>query len=199
MSLNQSMNIAVSSLQNNSYALVVVSQNIANLNVDGYTRQTVEFQTNPYTTNCENVISTIKGMNGASISGLTDHADLGAFNDIVTSNSDASYYNTLSDALSDLEDVADSLGDNGLNALLNEFYTAAANLEQYPSDYTMREQYALALQNVCDKFNEISQSYSSLKEEYCDEAQLATSTVNSLLAQLADANTAYVKLSLIHI
>ena len=60
MSLNQSMNIALGSLKNNQYAMTVVSQNIANVNVEGYRRQRVDFQTNEYTTNCNNVISTIK-------------------------------------------------------------------------------------------------------------------------------------------
>ena len=65
MSLNQTMNISTGSMKNNQYALTVVSQNIANLHVDGYHRQKPNFVTNEYTTNCENVISTIKGMNGA--------------------------------------------------------------------------------------------------------------------------------------
>ena len=51
MSLNQSMNIALGSLKNNQYAMTVVSQNIANINVEGYRKQRVDFQTNEYTTN----------------------------------------------------------------------------------------------------------------------------------------------------
>ena len=75
MSFNQSMSINLNSMKNNQYALAVVSQNIANLHVEGYHRQRVNFVTNDYTTNCENVISTIKGMNGASISSLSDFID----------------------------------------------------------------------------------------------------------------------------
>ena len=82
MSLNQSMNISIGSMKNNQYALTVVSQNIANLHVDGYHRQRVNFVTNEYTTNCENVISTIKGMNGASISSLSDYIDDAAFKNL---------------------------------------------------------------------------------------------------------------------
>lgn len=193
MSLNQSMNIALGSLKNNQYAMTVVSQNIANINVEGYRKQRVDFQTNEYTTNCNNVISTIKGMNGASISSLSDYANEGAFRDKISTNSDAQYYNTLNDALSGLEDIADDLGDNGLNNLLNEFYTAAANLEKYPTDMSIRQQYVLAAQNVCDKFNDVSKKYDNLQQDTFDSVQTNTQIVNSLLKNLADANEAHIK------
>ena len=193
MSLNQSMNIALGSLKNNQYAMTVVSQNIANINVEGYRKQRVDFQTNEYTTNCNNVISTIKGMNGASISSLTDYANEGAFRDKLETNSEAQYYNTLNDALSGLEDIADDLGDNGLNNLLNEFYTAAANLEKYPTDMSIRQQYVLAAQNVCDKFNEVSKKYDNLQQDTFDSVETNTEIVNSLLKNLADANEAHIK------
>lgn len=193
MSLNQSMNISLGSMKNNQYALTVVSQNIANAHVEGYHRQRVNFVTNEYTTNCENVLSTIRGMNGASISSLSDYIDKGAFNNMINSNSDAQYYNTLSDALGALEDIADDLGDNGLNALLNEFYAAAANLEQYPSDLSVRQQYVMAAQNVCDKFNLISTKYDSVQQDTFSTVQNEVNTVNSLLADLAEANVQHIK------
>ena len=193
MSLNQSMNISLNSMKNNQYALTVVSQNIANLHVEGYHRQRVDFQTNRYTTDCENVISTIKGMNGASISSLSDFIDEGLFNEGIGANSDAQYYNTLADALAGLEDIADDLCDNGLNALLNDFFKASANLEQFPTDMTIRQQYVLAAQNICDKFNEISAKYDSLQDDKFQNIQSDVEVINSLLADLALANEAHVK------
>lgn len=193
MSLNQSMNISIGSMKNNQYALTVVSQNIANLHVDGYHRQRVNFVTNEYTTNCENVISTIKGMNGASISSLSDYIDDAAFRNLLDSNADANYYNTLADALGELEGIADDLGDNGLNGLLNEFYAAAANLEQFPTDLSIRQQYVLAAQNVCEKFNQISTKCDSLKGTKFSDVATNVEIVNSLLSNLAQANEAHVK------
>lgn len=193
MSLNQSMNIAVGSMKNNQYALTVVSQNIANVHTEGYYRQRVNFVTNEYTTNCENVLSTIRGMNGASISSLSDYVDDAAFKNMLDSNSDAEYYNTLADALSGLEDIADDLGDNGLNALLNDFYAASANLEKYPTDLAIRQQYVQAAQNVCEKFNQISSKCDALQEDKFQQVSLSTDIVNGLLDNLADANLDNVK------
>lgn len=193
MSLNQTMNISVGSMKNNQYALTVVSQNIANLHVDGYHRQRVNFVTNEYTTNCENVISTIKGMNGASISSLSDYIDDAAFKGLLNSNSDAQYYNTLADALGELEDISDDLGDNGLNALLNDFFKASANLEQFPSDMTIRQQYVLAAQNICDKFNQISTKITNIQEDKFNTIGTNVESINDMLANLASANEAHIK------
>lgn len=193
MSLNQSMNISLGSMKNNQYALTVVSQNIANLHVEGYHRQRVNFVTNEYTTNCENVISTIKGMNGASISSLSDFIDDAAFKNVLDSNADANYYNTLADALGELEDIADDLGDNGLNGLLNEFYAAAADLEKYPTDMSIRRQYVMAAQNVCEKFNQVSSKCESLQEDKFQSVSNNVVFVNELLSNLAAANEAHVK------
>ena len=193
MSLNQTMNISVGSMKNNQYALTVVSQNIANLHVDGYHRQKVNFVTNEYTTNCENVISTIKGMNGASISSLTNFIDNGAFNGLLGSNSEYNYYNTLADALGELEGLADDLGDNGLNALLNDFYKAAANLEQFPSDLSIRQQYVQAAQSVCEKFNQISQKCDSIQDDKFNTIGMNVDNINALLNKLATANEAHSK------
>ncbi len=193
MSLNQSMNISLGSMKNNQYALTVVSQNIANLHVEGYHRQRVNFATNQYTTNCENVLATIRGMNGASITSLSDYIDNGAFKNLLNSNADANYYNTLADALGELEGVADDLGDNGLNALLNDFYAAAANLEQFPTDMSIRQQFVLAAQNVCEKFNQISNKCDSIQQDKFHTVGTNVELMNNLLSNIADSNVAFAK------
>lgn len=193
MSLNQSMNIAINSMKNNQYGLTVVSQNIANMHVDGYHRQRLNFVTNQYTTNCENVISTIQGMNGASVSSLSDYVDKGAFKNFLNSNSDAQYYNTLADNIGELEDVINQLGDDGLNSLLNDFFAASADLEKFPTDLTIRQQYVLAAQNVCNKFNEVSNKCASIQEDKFNTIGISVNSVNTLLSNLAQANQAHVK------
>lgn len=192
MSLNQSMNIAINSMQNNQYALSVVSHNIANLNTEGYHRQRVNFSEEKYTTDCKNVLDTVRGMQGAKIDSLSGFMDEGAFKDVVDKNADAKYYDTLSGILNDIEDVADEIGKNGLGNLLNEFYNAANNLEKYPTDMSIRQQFLLAAENVCERFNYTSSRLDSLENEKYDGATRDITAVNSLLASLADANLAHV-------
>ncbi len=191
MSLNQSMNITLGSLRNNQYALTVVAQNISNIHTEGYVRQRINFETNPYTTDCENVISTIKGMNGASVSSLTDFADDNLFKDLIGKNADAEYYNNLADGLGDLSDISDDLGENGLNAVLSDFFAASANLEKYPADISIRQQFVIAAENVADRFNQLSTRYSSFKDDKLNKIEYNTETLNNLFNKLALANKNY--------
>ncbi len=193
MSLGQSLNISQNALKNNQYALTVVSHNVANLNTEGYTRKRVNFEESVIGNYGRDVYSRIKSLNGSTITGLVDYMDEAALGDIAKTNSEAEYYNTLNDALSGLEDLADALGDNGLNALLNDFFKASANLEQYPDDLTIRQQYVAAAQNVCDKFNEVSKKYDDYQESMISDTQDNTETVNSLLSQIAQSNETYMK------
>lgn len=188
MSLNQSFNIALNSMQNNQYALSVVAHNIANLHTSGYQRQRVDFEENRFNPQGDSVIAQIRALNGASLKSLTNYFDEGAFNGVLEANSDSQYYNTMLDNLSELEDVANDLGDDGLNGLLNDFFTACASLEQFPSDLTVRQQYTIALENVCDKFNSIANRYQSIKEDKMQSLDESIENVNSLLDKLAQAN-----------
>jgi len=192
MSINQSMNIALGSMKNNQYALSVVSHNIANLNTDGYHRQRVDFSESRYTTSCSTAYDTIRGMCGSEISSLSGFIDNGVFNDLIDKNADAKYYDTLSGVLGDLEGITDELGENGLGALLNEFYTAASNLEKYPTDVSIRQQFLLAAENVCDRFNYASDKLGKLEIQNYENVQSNLSTINSLAENLAEANLTHV-------
>ena len=193
MSLNQSMNIATGSLKNNQYALTVVSHNIANVNTEGYIRQRVNFQEDRLYADQNNVLRTIKGLNGAKISQLTNFVDKGALDDTIRTNSDANYYNTLADNLSGLEDIVDALGDDGLNSLLNDFFKASSNLEQYPTDISIRQQFATSAESICDKFNDLAKKIDIKEEETIEDTNNAVGALNSLFEKLADANSEYIK------
>jgi len=193
MSLNQSMSIPLGSMKNNQYALSVVSHNIANLNTEGYTKQRVNFSESRNPTNSNNVFSIIQSMAGANVDSLAAYTDNSGFKNVINSNTDAQYYNTLADSLNQLENIADDLGDNGLNSLLNKFFTASSNLEQFPTDLSMRQQYVMALQDVCDKFNYISNQYDNVLNENVNNASESVSAVNSLLSNIATLNNSYIK------
>lgn len=193
MSLGQSLNISAGALRNNQYALTVVSHNVANINTEGYTRKRVNFEESIVGNYGRDVYSRIKSLNGSTITGLVDYMDEAALGDIANTKSETEYYNGLADALGGLEDIADALGDNGLNALLNDFFTAAANLEQFPDDLTIRQQYVACAQNVCDKFNEVSKKYDDYQSSLISDTQDNTEIVNNLLSQIAASNESYMK------
>lgn len=193
MSLNQSFNISLGSLKNNQMALSVVSHNIANMNTDGYYRQKVNFSENRIAHNGVGVINQIYSLYGASIDSLSGVVNNGLLNSVVDSNADANYYNGLKDGLEELEGVADDLGENGLNSLLTNFFSAASKLEQYPTDMALRQQYVASLNDVCEKFNIIADKYNSIQDDSVQSATDAVGVVNTLLSNLAEVNVNHIK------
>ena len=130
-------------------------------------------------------------MNGASVSSLTDFADDNLFKDLIGKNADAEYYNNLADGLGDLSDISDDLGENGLNAVLSDFFAASANLEKYPADISIRQQFVIAAENVADRFNQLSTRYSSFKDDKLNKIEYNTETLNNLFNKLALTNKNY--------
>lgn len=193
MSLNQALSITNGSLRNNQYAMTVVSQNIANVNVEGYAKQTVQFATNGSTTNASSPSVIIKGMDGASLSDIQDYIDDALVRNITEQTSDAAYYSTVADSLSNLEDIIDALGDQGLNGLMNDFYTSLAGLEEYPTSYTNRADVVTNALLISDKFNDISEKFQKVENDTAESIESDVSAINKLLDDIAELNELYIK------
>ena len=164
MTINQTMNISRESMNNYQHALAVVSQNLANMNVDGYIKLRADFQTNP-TYGGNNIYSQIRGLNGASIAKLTSYANNAAANSLRGANSDAQYYYTLGTIMDQLGSISDELGEEGLQASFKDFFSAAQNLSANPTDPSARRIYIESAQSVALKFNSIAGSLDKLQEQ----------------------------------
>lgn len=165
MSIQQSMNISRESMNNYQHALTVVSQNLANMNVDGYIKLRTDFATNPTYNYGNNLYSAIRGLNGATISKLTSYADFAASQSAREANSNAQYYYTLNGLMGQLGTVANELTGDGLQASFESFFSAAQNLSANPTDPSARRLYIESAQNVAEKFNSISKSLDGLQEQ----------------------------------
>lgn len=199
MTISQALNISRESLNNYQQALVVVSQNIANMNVDGYIKLRADFATNPVYNYGSSVEATVLGLNGAKISQITSYANQQAANGAREANCNLEYYSELSDLMSRLSGISDELGENGLSADFSAFFSAAQNLSANPTDPSARTLYIQSAQNVADKFNYVAKSLDSLQEElvgnYNEPSTITSSTLytditafNSGLEQLAEIN-----------
>ena len=86
-------------MRNYQYALTIVAHNIANLNTPGYYKQRADFQESRYNFG-NSIYERIRGLNGATLASISNYIDEGALRDVINSQSDASYYNTLNAYLS---------------------------------------------------------------------------------------------------
>lgn len=199
MSFGQIMGISSQSMMNNQYALTVVSNNIANMDVNGYSKQRVIFNQNSLLVPGTSIIGAVRGLNGASIHGIESYANSTINTSVRNANSQSAYYNQLKTLLGDMSTVANELGDEGLAKAFSDFYTAAQNLSKNPTDSAAREQYVQMCKNITYKFNSI---YTNLEEQKNDIAgdytkpsttetskiAITVNEVNSRLERIANLN-----------
>ncbi|MDX8406558.1 MAG: flagellar basal body protein, partial [Mariprofundus sp.] len=112
-----SLNIAASSLKTQQKAIDVVSNNIANVNTPGYSRQVA---------NVTSVASQQQGgLNfgrGVDITSVTRIVDPLINNALLGNSSQKGYWTTLNNGLNTVENVFGSLQSTGLSAALNDFF-----------------------------------------------------------------------------
>ena len=205
MSIIGSLNIAKSALTVNQFALNVVSNNVANMNTEGYMKQRVNLMElegyTPYT--CATGIEIYKG-GGVGISNISQYMNDFQLGDLMGQNSDLASLNSQLSGLNDLADVLNELGDGALSSALSEFYSAAQYLTQDPSNSVLRINYVNAAETVAETFNQISDTLNSKRETLVgsfdniasvekSQAGVMVNDINSILKQITDLNNTIIK------
>lgn len=201
MSLVTSLNIAQQALSVSQAAITVISNNIANVDTEGYSKLRVN-QADVVTNiaSSGNKISMADACSGVTISSIERYSNSYLQKYYWQQNSSNSYLNEYASVATNIEDVVNELNDTGLSAALSSFYEAADSLNNAPSDITARQNYVNAANNVASAFNSISTNLNNIKISLVgngnDDGTLESSdivanvnNVNSLLDQLAEVNT----------
>lgn len=208
MSIIGSLNIAKSALNVNQLALNVVSNNVANMNTEGYLKQSVNLEElkgyTPYSSSSGIKIYT---GGGVGISNISQNTNQALFDYLNGQNSTYADLNAQMSAINDLADILNELGDDALSTAMTEFYSAAQRLSTNPSDSVLRINYVNAAQTVAEKFNQLSSSITSNRTELVgdsnypssvtqSQAGRLTTSANSIISQLAELNSSILKTSI---
>ena len=200
--LNGLMNIAVNSVNNNQIALNVVSNNIANMNTEGYTRQEVDFAAIPgyrIFDWCASNGKVTPGQ-GAEITGISTKRSEWLDNYFRDQNAGAGYYDQIGGMLNNMENLLnDELSSNGLSKLFNDFFAASEALSGDPTNKAYKIAFVSAAQDIANGLNNmantinnyISTSVGTFGDADSFEASLINTKVDTLdskLEQLASLN-----------
>ena len=198
MSIVSSLNIARQALSVNQMAITVVSNNIANVDTDGYSKLKVSLGSVVNTYNSAGDSATIEAnsLSGVEILKIKRYSDFYLQSTYWDKNSTYSYYNTYSTIASNIEDMVNELNDTGLSSALSDFYDAASALSNDADNLTLRQNYVSAAENVCSIFNSIHSSLTSQQEALVGTSSDVSSSdiaanvnnLNDLLDQLAQVN-----------
>ena len=176
------MNIGVRALMANQGALQVISNNIANVNTPGYSRQSAILQTVPgqYTGS---------GYFGKGVDILTVQRSYSSFltkQAAVTQSiaaSDAARY----DKLSQLESVFTG-GQDGLGASINSMLNAFSDVMNAPTDLTARSVVLARADETATRFRVASGQLDDLRQNVNEQLRNNVSAVNTLADQIANMN-----------
>ncbi|MCC6221199.1 MAG: flagellar hook-associated protein FlgK [Deltaproteobacteria bacterium] len=180
------LNISKSSLFAQTQAIRVIGDNIANANVEGYSRRRANIET--LTTSADaNSISLGSGVNVRTISRLVDKF---LSSQIHSATSDRAKSEIRDELLSRAEgpfSLEDTVGQIGFQ--LSEFFSSLDDLSADPANMSLR-------QNVIEQGASLSQaiqssyeSIASLQREADNRIGLVIGEVNSMTADIAELNT----------
>jgi len=168
-------------------ALTTVSNNIANVSTDGYSRQDVSLSALPVT------------KYGAAFLGS------GVGLDRIKRQYDAFVESNLRNTTSDLEAqgpmvnyanrVVDVMGSStmGLNTAFDAFFASARNLSGDPGSTVLRSCFIRDSQGVADRFGQLSSQLDLVQQQTQQDLDSSINQINTLTDQIAKVNTQLAK------
>jgi flagellar hook-associated protein 1 FlgK len=189
MSLSAAFNIISSSFAANSQQTAVVSNNIANVNTPGYSRQIANLFTNSY--------------GGADVVSVTREANAALAEQVSTSTAQAAAQQAISDGLATLaQTISDSSSASATSgadqsgtspsAMLANLQSALTTYETSPSSSSAADAAVTAAKNLASSLNNGSAAAANVREQADQDMASSVATINSLLNQFTAANNAVV-------
>ncbi|HEY7978877.1 MAG TPA: flagellar hook-associated protein FlgK [Rhizomicrobium sp.] len=179
MSINSILASAMTALQTNTAALKVVSDNVANINTQGYSRRVVN-QTTQVAGG---------GLTGVDIADIQRITDQFLQSETLSASAGSAQYSAQSDVYSQLNGLLGSPGDgNSLGSQLDNIFSALATASQAPNTSTSQQSVLTALQGFANTINSTSSSISSLQSQVDGQISSSISSVNSLTKNIYNLN-----------
>ena len=181
--LSASLNIAVSSMLAEQGAVATTTNNIANANTPGYSRQVANLEEAGVLHVGQLTFGT--GVRLASVSSLRDSVlDLRV-------NQETQQQGQLQGFLqagNQLQVLFNEASSTGLQSPLSAFFNSFSQLSASPSNLTARQNVITSAQNLASAFNQTSNNLSTLRQNTDVAVQQSVSQINSFIAQIATAN-----------
>lgn len=177
------LNIGTQALQANQIALQTAGNNIANVNTQGYSRQTVVFQT------AEGQF-TGGGYIGKGVSVSTIQRNFSEFltRQATLANSTQSADTVRADKLKQLEGLFNG-GASGLGASISNMLNAFSDVSSAPTDLTARTVVLTRIDETAARMRSVSQQMDDLQMGVSQELSQKITSINSLAQSIADVNT----------
>jgi len=189
MSLSTAFNVITSSFTANAAQTSVVSNNIANVNTPGYSRELANVVTNSY--------------GGADVASVIREANAALLEQVSSSTSQAATQQAISSGLATLAQTVDDssstssasgAGQNGAapSAMLANLQSALTTYADSPTSSSAADAVVSAASDLASSLNSGSATVQSAREQADQDMASSVKTINALLNQFTAANNAVV-------
>jgi len=183
MGLSAAMEIGKNGLTIYQVATEVTSENIANVNTDGYSRQRVVLESAPPTTHNGFPLGT-----GVRIATVERYYDGLLQQQLATAGTTSGYDTTRSQVLQQIEPSFNELTQDGLGAAITNFFGAWQDLSTNPAGTTERQVVLSRAQTLVDNFNSISTTLNNTISTQNAALKPLTDEINNTLDNIATLN-----------
>jgi flagellar hook-associated protein 1 FlgK len=179
VSINSILSSAMSALQANTAALRVVSNNVSNINTQGYARRTVEFQTTA-------AAGQLTGVSASDVQRVTDQF-LQA--ETLSANAASSQYGAQNDIYTQLNGMLGQPGDGtSLGSQLDNVFSSLSSASSAPNSSANQQGVLSALQNLASTISTTSTNLRTLQTQVDQQVSSSISTVNSTIQSIYNLN-----------
>jgi flagellar hook-associated protein 1 FlgK len=177
------LSIGASALLTQQRAINVTGNNIANVNTPGYSRQTLNLETN-------SPVQTEFGMMSFGVTSTEIERVYDRFLGVQLNNENANLgrWEARQGMLERVETVFDESGGYGLNQALSDFWNSWQDLSLNPSGQTERSITAATSQTLADTIREKYGELEQTQEDIDAAVEEAVNDVNRLTTEIADLN-----------
>jgi flagellar hook-associated protein 1 FlgK len=180
VSLNSILGSALTALQTNQTALRTVSNNIANINTDGYTRRVV---------NQEAQVSGTQ-LTGVDISEIQRVTDQFLNSEVLTAQGTSSQYGVESDTFKQLNGFLGKPGDGtALTSQLDNIFSTLGSISLAPTTATNESAALSKFQSMADTISTLEGSLSHLQTSVDNQVSDSIGTTNTLIKQIYQLNS----------
>lgn len=180
------LSIGVSGLQVFQRSLNTIGHNIANVNTEGYSRQTVDMATRTPQVNGYGFAGT-----GVQAVSITRAYDAFIESSVRSNTSTAAEFETFHALATQLDNVlADP--DAGVSTSIQRFFNALQDVADAPAGSTTREVLLNEARHMAEQFNEVASWMDGVRGQVSSNIHSSVNDINQLSASIADLNEAIV-------
>jgi len=177
------LQIAKESLFTNQSSISVTSNNIANVNTPGYSRQSPVIET----WESQTVGGLVFGR-GSRIGDITKSYDQFINNSIVAEKSVLGWWESKESSMSQIESVFNESSGNGVNELLNDFWNSWHDVADSPESLAERGVLQADGQSLSSKFNKMVFDLRTVQNDANNRIISTVDEINTLSKEIAELN-----------